>query len=346
MLDVLKIRAVLDEAGKLDMDYRAFGTEVHLHLLRQPLPLKELEAWEEQAGVALPEDYKTYLTCLGNGGAGPAYGLPSFQPPDPEFLRRPCVYSKDQEKAYRDMIQKYKHWDATDEWELYLEYFPNSPGRDDSDWQENHKREWSEQLEKCLDRDIWEPMLYNGQMYLANAGCTMDLYLILNGSHRGFVHCCDTDSAYDLPSGFSQYCKEELTQDFAAYYMEYVNEIEDFLRNMPSGKRRRAEWERAQVRDFLAAMKESDWEGVKLALTAMGDSRELSKKTRSLIHQYEKPLMQAFPEDKAVWKFLDGAYGSWNSYGYPNEPISFREDGGRWRNPRQHFDAFVQTFYD
>ena len=53
-------------------------------------------------------------------------------------------------------------------------------------------------------------------------------------------------------------------------------ESEEFLRNMPAEKRHRAEWERAQVRDFLAAMKESDWEGVKLALTAMGDSRELS----------------------------------------------------------------------
>ena len=146
MLDILKIRAVLDEASKWDMDYQAFGTEVHFHLLRQPLPLEELETWEEQAGVTLPEDYKTYLTCLGNGGAGPDYGLPSFQPPDPEFLRRPCIYSKDQEKAYRYMIQKYKHLEDTLEWELYLEYFPDPPGRDDFDWQEAHEKEWSAQL--------------------------------------------------------------------------------------------------------------------------------------------------------------------------------------------------------
>lgn len=48
MLDIFKIRAVLDEASKWDMDYKAFGSEVHLHLLRQPLPLRELEAWDEQ----------------------------------------------------------------------------------------------------------------------------------------------------------------------------------------------------------------------------------------------------------------------------------------------------------
>ena len=346
MFDISKIRAVLDEASKWDMDYQAFGTEVHLHLLHQPLPLAELETWEEQEGVSLPEDYKTYLTCLGNGGAGPDYGLPPFLSPDSEFLRCPCVYSRDQEEAYRDMICKYRHWATTDEWELYLEYFPDSPGRDDAQWQETNKKKWSRQLEKCVKREIWNPMLHNGQMYLANAGCTADLYLILNGSHRGFVHCCDLDSAYGLPADFPKYCKKEFMQDFAAYYMEYVDKTEDFLRNMPAEKRRRAEWERTQVRDFLAAMKESDQEGIKLVLAAMGDSRELSKKTRSLIHQYEKPLMTAFPEDKTVWEFLDGAYGSWNSHGYPNEPISFREDGGRWRNPRQHFDAFVQTFYD
>ena len=115
---------------------------------------------------------------------------------------------------------------------------------------------------------------------------------------------------------------------------------------MPAKKRRHAEWEQAQARDFLAAMKESDWEGAKLVLAAMGDFHELSRKTRSLIHQYEKPLLEAFPGDQAVWKFLDGAYGSWNSYGYPYEPLSFEGDGELWRNPRQYFDAFVQTFYD
>ena len=223
--------------------------------------------------------------------AGPAYGLAPFNPPDAGYLRRPCIYSKDQEEAI-------------------------------------------------------EPMLYNGQMYLANGGCTMDLYLIFNGSHRGFVHYCDPDQACSLPPTFAGYCKKELKQNFAAYYMEYVNETEDFLQNMTAEKRRRAEWERAQVRDFLAAMKESDWQGAKRVLEALGDSHELSKKTRSLFHQYEKPMMEAFPQDKGVWKFFDGAFGSWNSYGYPNEPISFRKDGGRWRNPGQSFQAFVQTFYD
>ena len=33
MFDVLKIRTVLDEASKWDMDYRASRTEVHLHWL-------------------------------------------------------------------------------------------------------------------------------------------------------------------------------------------------------------------------------------------------------------------------------------------------------------------------
>lgn len=347
MLDIFKIRAVLDEASKWDMDYKAFGSEVHLHLLRQPLPLRELEAWEEQAKVTLPKDYKTYLTRLGNGGAGPAYGLHPFSPPMVKFLRRPCVYSIDREKEYQEMLRKNRHWDETEEWDIYLEYFPDSPGRTDPNWREVHLEEWIHQLEQCLDRDIVDPMLYNGQMFIANEGCTMDRYLILNGSHRGFVHYSgDLDYAYNLPPTFDQYQKEQLKQSFAAYYMKYVDKTEDFCRNMPAEKRSRAEWERAQVRDFLSAMEVSDWQGAKQLLKAIGDSRNLSKKSRSLFHQYETPMMQAFPEDEMVRQFFDGAFGSWNSYGYPNEPISFQEDGGRWHNPRQSFKAFVQTFYD
>ncbi len=189
-------------------------------------------------------------------------------------------------------------------------------------------------------------MLHNGCMFLANEGCTADIYLILNGSHRGFVHYCDKDSVCDLPPEFDQYCKEYLKRDFAAYYMAYVDKTEDCCRNMSAEKRRRAAWERAQVRDFLAAAELSDWQGARRLLEAMGDSRGLSRKSRSFFHQYESRMMEAFPEDEAVWKFFDGAFGSWNSYGYPNEPLSFQKDGGRWRNPRQSFQAFVQTFYD
>ena len=47
MLDIPKIKAVLKEASQWDMDYPIFGSHSHAHLFRPPLPMEELDAWEE-----------------------------------------------------------------------------------------------------------------------------------------------------------------------------------------------------------------------------------------------------------------------------------------------------------
>ena len=78
MLDIPKIRAVLDTASRWDMDLDQFACWSHAHLFNPVLPLEELEAWEEQMQVTLPEDYRTYLTQLGNGGAARPTGCFRF----------------------------------------------------------------------------------------------------------------------------------------------------------------------------------------------------------------------------------------------------------------------------
>ena len=62
MLDIPKIRAVLDNASRWDMDLAQFACWSHAHLFNPVLPLAELAAWEELAKAALPEDYRAYLT--------------------------------------------------------------------------------------------------------------------------------------------------------------------------------------------------------------------------------------------------------------------------------------------
>ena len=349
MLDVPKIRAILDEASRWDMDYEAFGTEGHLHLLRPVFPLEELEAWEELMGLTLPEDYRIYLTQLGNGGAGPAYGLQPFTAPLDGALCRPCVYSEDREEAFLEMVRRFiRMYETDDDWTLYLDYFPDTPAWKDRQWQEAHWKEWTDQLEQLMDRDIEDPMLHNGQMLIANEGCAADIYLILNGSHRGFCHCCtmecDPDIAFPKPHSFAAYHDWALGRDFTAYYMEYVDRTEDLCQNMSAEKRTRARWERAQVRDFLAAVQAADWQGARLLLKAVGDSQALSKKARSFYAHYETSMIETFPEDTQVKRFFDGISSRRNRRG---KLLSFYEpDGIPWFNPRFPFKDFVRTFED
>lgn len=59
-----------------ERDLRPFGAESRgIPPLNPPLPEAEVAAVEARLGVALPEEYRAFITRVGDGGAGPAFGL-------------------------------------------------------------------------------------------------------------------------------------------------------------------------------------------------------------------------------------------------------------------------------
>ena len=356
MLDIPKIRAVLDTASRWDMDLDQFACWSHAHLFNPVLPLEELAAWEELAEAALPEDYRTYLTQLGNGGAGPAYGLFPFPCPVDAKLRQPCIYSDDREEAFRDVVRRYiRVEESDDDWNLYLDYYPDMPAWKDQRWQDAHRKEWWDELDHLLNRDLYFPMLNHGQHMIANEGCSVDIYLILNGSHRGYVHCCTTDCdpdlAYPEPRTFAAYQAEHLNRTFADYFMSYVNRVDDLCRNLSAEKRQKFRRERAQARDFLAAVQAQDWDGVVKLLNAIEDPAALSTKSKSLYihcdeHHLLRPPLAADPDVKRFYDRLYGRHGrdhgNWVTWVQCCDP----SETHRAPYPRPTFEAFVQTFFD
>ena len=53
-----------------------FGASEHRHRLSPPIAEEELAAFELDEGASLRVDYRTFLSSVGNGGAGPHYGAP------------------------------------------------------------------------------------------------------------------------------------------------------------------------------------------------------------------------------------------------------------------------------
>lgn len=57
---------------------RPFGVEAHGLRLLPPVPEPEVRELEARHGISIPADYRAFVTRVGRGGAGPAYGLIDF----------------------------------------------------------------------------------------------------------------------------------------------------------------------------------------------------------------------------------------------------------------------------
>ena len=65
----------LQTLKRLDLDCACFAARSHGYDLNPPVPEEEVARMEEKHGCRFPDEYRRFITELGNGGAGPAYGV-------------------------------------------------------------------------------------------------------------------------------------------------------------------------------------------------------------------------------------------------------------------------------
>ena len=70
-----ELRSLLEKAKVTDAALKQFGAKQHKYQWNPPASLKEIEEFEQETGVVLPDGYRNFLLQAGNGGAGPFYGL-------------------------------------------------------------------------------------------------------------------------------------------------------------------------------------------------------------------------------------------------------------------------------
>lgn len=159
-----RIRAKLNSTGRI---------------LTPPLTDREVVLFEQLHGIALPEEYRLFLTHLGNGGVGPpAYGLLPLGKPASDML-------PDERTLWTDLPYIQKPFPFTKYW-VWEDGETSAEGSD-------------------------EQVAY-GSLLLGNDGCGMYWHLIVNGPERGipWMLCGEGIQPVSPRRGFLQWYEDWL----------------------------------------------------------------------------------------------------------------------------------------
>ena len=193
--DIATIRQKIVQLRKMDdRQFRVFGASTHWYELHPRLSERQLCAIERQYDITLPEEYRLFLREIGNGGAGPAYGIAPL------------------ERSIADVTPQF-----------LAHTFPH---RAAWNWEQ-------EPALACIDRSSAQGMKYFDDLYCQNRyvqgalpinhqGCGYYTLLVINGPERGMLWSDDRTSEMGIsPLGSPNHPKERL--GFLAWYEYWLD---------------------------------------------------------------------------------------------------------------------------
>ncbi|KAB8145828.1 SMI1/KNR4 family protein [Chloroflexia bacterium SDU3-3] len=206
---IVRIKQVLPQLQTLDPDYRVFGSQRHRYLLNPVLPEADALAFEQQHGIRLPEGYRRFLTEIGDGGAGPYYGLERLQ--DSLFLD----LDRKIEQAYGDPSKPFL---LTSRWNMDYD------GDDDD-----------AQAYAAFEEEYYQPARVDGLLRICNFGCGVALNLVVNGAEYGNMWV--DDRASDGGIYPDPYFEQEGRTQFLDWYLLWLARALSEVDRQPAHRR-------------------------------------------------------------------------------------------------------------
>ena len=192
---VKHILKLLGQAKAKDPDLARFGAYSHQYKLAVPAGEEAIQKFEEQQGIRLPEEYRDFLMLVGNGGAGPYYGLYGLKALKEDLSDSHGV------RLYRVMEEPVIYPKMSEE-------------------------EWGRMADPEGRRKGEEVHPYAGILPIGTQGCTLMTGLMLAGPYRGQVVYYDEDFCgppfFAREKGFLEWYERWLREVIAGYNEEEV----------------------------------------------------------------------------------------------------------------------------
>lgn len=199
------IQEKLFDLKALDKRFSLFGAAKHQYLLNDTLPETTLQAFERKFNIHLPEDYRTFLKLIGNGGAGPYYGLQTLED---------SLFADLDRKKPDELVDPSAPFPLTEPW--LIKFQGDEDNEDDAD--------------DFLNL-YYDPKWDAGLLRICNFGCGISINLIVNGGEHGNIWIddrCNEGGIYPDPY-FSKNERITFLQWYELWLEASLNEIKGNL---------------------------------------------------------------------------------------------------------------------
>lgn len=164
------IREDLERCRMAKRQPKIFGADSHRFQLHPVVRNSVVANFESKHGITLPEEYRRFITEIGNGGAGPYYGVFKFRE--------------------MDDCHTFQRWKENDGFVGTLaKPFPHTkPWNDVPPFPEDQDDEslWEAEMEQFY-KVYWNTKNVNGAIPICDQGCAYRNWLVVSGPEAGNV---------------------------------------------------------------------------------------------------------------------------------------------------------------
>jgi hypothetical protein len=197
--------------ARADASKKVFGASRHRFMLYPVLTISELLDLEQSIDVRLPEEYRAFLLEVGNGGAGPGYGLERV-----EQTAGGWRWSGHGVTTVAKLGVPFRPFTA----QVYAQHEAKQPVEKDFPDHASFvaaSRVWTQRMDDLYDEETF------GTIAISHQGCGYYWLLVVSGPERGTVW--DDSRATDAPlSPLTGSAGERLT--FARWYLNWLSRAE------------------------------------------------------------------------------------------------------------------------
>ena len=205
-----RIKDKIEQLKSLDNDFTVFGARKHKYQLNPTLSLDKIREFALKHDVTLPKEYVDFLTNLGNGGAGPFYGLEPLE----NALFDDLTY-----KRPDSLLNPSKPFPHTEPWNLEFQ-----PTVDEDEDEEEYERQFTD-----FENTYFDGEQMNGVIAICNYGSGISLNLVVNGQEYGNIWTDDRGNENGIYPSQELGNKEKIT--FLNWYELWLDNSIDEIKD-------------------------------------------------------------------------------------------------------------------